>query len=150
MAKKKTTEEINQEKLKMMMTADLYLKPNENEPENNDDTDKTDDTPSKSVEEDTESGNEKPKIKAKSADKKNNKLAAYKDLFMKKPRIVYRRQRSIHFEDELYFKIKEIVRFTDSPISLPDLVNNLVKHHLETYKEEIHEVRSEYVEYISI
>ncbi len=107
MAKKKTTEEIDPEKLKMMMTADLYLKPNENEPENNDDTDKTDETLSESVEENTESGNKKPKIKAKSADKKNNKLTAYKDLFMKKPRIVYRRQRSIHFGDELYLKLKK-------------------------------------------
>ncbi len=148
MARNKTTEETDPEKLKMMMTADLYLEPKENEPDNSDDTNKTYDTPSESVEEDTESGNEKPKIKAKSAGKKKNKLAAYKDLFMKKPRIVYRRQRSIHFEDELYFEIKEIVQFTNSPISLPDFINNLVKHHLETYKEEIYEVRNEYVEYI--
>lgn len=134
MAKKKTTEEIDPEKLKMMMTGDLYLKKEENELENNDDRDKTNETPSELVEENIESANEKPKIKTKSVDKKKNKLASYKDLFMKKPRIVYRRQRSIHFEDELYFEIKEIVRFTDSPISLPDFINNLVKCHMETYK----------------
>lgn len=50
----------------------------------------------------------------------------------------------------LYFKIKEIVQFTDSPISLPDFINNLVKYHLETYKEEIYEIRSESVEYIRV
>lgn len=129
------------------MTGDLYLKKEENEPANNDATDKTDETLPESLEEEVESRNEKSKIKDKFVDKKRNKLAAYKDKFMKKPRIVYRR-RSIHFEDELYFKVAEIVRLTELPISLPDFINNLEKHHLGTYKEEITDMKDEYIEYM--
>lgn len=144
---RKKTEEVDSEKLKMMMTGDLYLKKEENEPANNDATDKTDETLPESLEEEVESRNEKSKIKDKFVDKKRNKLAAYKDKFMKKPRIVYRR-RSIHFEDELYFKVAEIVRLTELPISLPDFINNLEKHHLGTYKEEITDMKDEYIEYM--
>lgn len=62
----------------------------------------------------------------------------YTELFLSQPAIRPRRQRTILFDDELYDRVYNLIKVPGG-ISFSNFMFNLVKHHFETYKDEVND-----------
>lgn len=62
----------------------------------------------------------------------------YIEVFLSQPAIRPRRQRTMLFDDELYDRVYNLIKVPGG-ISFSNFMFNLVKHHFETYKDEIND-----------
>lgn len=67
-----------------------------------------------------------------------NIIILYAELFLSRPLVKPRRQRTMLFDDELYSRIYRLINVPGG-ISFSNFMFNIVSHHFETYKNEIND-----------
>jgi hypothetical protein len=75
--------------------------------------------------------------------KKKNRLK-YADLFLVQQKYAETKQTTIMLDKRAYSLIKNILKTTERT-TLANFINNVMNHHFSEYKEEIDEVKKEYI-----
>lgn len=143
MTNKRKVVRVDEEKIKMMMAGDIPMKVGPEDIMELNEHNKNDKAPWEMTEEEKAAKREADRKKSEKGNKKN-KEGDYKELFVSKPRVINRRQRTIHFEEELYSEVLKIAKISGK-VSVADFINNLVKHHLEAYEDDINKMKKEWV-----
>jgi hypothetical protein len=140
MSKKRQIIQVDEEKLKMMMAGDIPMKVE----------------PGDLTIIEEENGKSKPDLQKEEKDipvqekpnptedrvnkKRKTGKDKYMELFLSKPPVKLRRQRTIMFEEELYLKISRLVKNLPREVSFPNFLINVMNHHFEVYQDDIDEI----------
>ena len=144
MAKRKIVE-VDEDAIKKMIAGDIPSwvpnntlaeeKENQNDDDHNDKQNKNLNTNYEDID------NEGSELKT--TRKRKNKLK-YSDFFLIQQRYSETKQTTIIFDKRIYSSIRNILKTTDG-ITLANFVNNVLIHHFNEYKEDIDELKKEYI-----